>query len=1062
MPTYRIKDPSTGRTIRLTGDSPPTEQEIEEVFKSVGQQQPAAPATIAEMRRREEQGQVAALPEAQAAVAVGSTAQLNRAVQDAGNVGKMERFVGTMGQMAEPVGMLSSIEGGRIARSGEFTPLGAAEARGMRRGAALGAAMIPSALAAPFTAGMGVLPAALVESGVSLAGQAASQAISPEPYKAGELVAAAIPGVPVAQRATKLGQFGREAISGALTSGAQAGVEAALDEDTQLTDALLRTGIGGFLSPAASVTFRGIGAVARAKGINPRQVAAEFQRPFTQQFIQDRATEISKELERQGAAGLAASSADQIARTLYSPNSSLNPQQFSDQIKQVVSNAFNQGRSSGLSQDELASAIKTELEKAVQGAEQRAGDAVDEFVRQTQQLTDKATNIADKKLASRDARLTNLLRSVEGRVGVESQQVQDQIDLLQRQKATFPVESVERQRIDSEIANLNQKVQDIEAGRVAGFGPAAGITKEQLGLQVQEAAQQELDAFKKQREQGYSKLRPELEQAKVSVAEVTPTGEEVTKEYTVNQLRDKRTKILRAIDFNKPVQKADYSVFQKLDEVNSQIDQALESNPALKTALQDENRLYREGISRFKGFFADKILREAGEAGGMPGIVGTISGASGAQNLKLLQNLLGDKYEEVKPNLRQYVYTQIRGNNPNQFLETIAKGQGGSGTGIQKEVIDELFPDLSEINEVASKYNTIINQRSKLESDARKLKSQIDDLTKQVDEGVAGAEARRAALQKQLDSSTAAISSLKAKNVSERENQIIESLGKVKAAVDKAGASKRDALEGFQLDQVVKNLSTDTGVPLYKALEEAVTTTEAARDRFFGVVKKALAPGGQLENFQPSNLVDFLMSKGDEASNYRSQRFLKTVGESRPDLVADAQNLLIGRIIAESVDGNKIDTKKMASLVGTKDSPGRYYGVTQGLLGGSGVEKMNRIAQQLSEVSDLGKPSVFSQFIGPAVASYLGYQAYGNVGTLGGIAGGLGGFAAYTGLRKGLEDGVQAAIGKIVKTPEYLDIVSKPIDAATKGQLDRFERLWPRILKLEQDRFQMNKEEVPQ
>ena len=1058
MPTYRIKDPSSGRTIRLTGDSPPTEQEIEEVFKSVGQQQPAAPATIADMRRREEQGQVAALPEAQAAVALGSTAQLNRAVQDASKVGMMERFVGTMGQLGEPVGMLSSMEGGRIARSGEFTPLGAAEARGMRRGAALGAAMIPSALAAPFTAGMGVLPAALVESGVSLAGQAASQAISPEPYKAGELVAAAIPGVPVAQRATKLGQFGREVISGALTSGAQAGVEAALDEDTQLTDALLRTGIGGFLSPAASVTFRGIGAVARAKGINPRQVAAEFQRPFTQQFIQDRATEISKELERQGAAGLAASSADQIARTLYSPNSGLNPQQFSDQIKQVVSNAFNQGRSSGLSQDELASAIKTELGKAVQGAEQRAGDAVDEFVRQTQQLTDKATNIADKKLASRDARLTNLLRSVEGRVGVESQQVQDQIDLLQRQKATFPVESVERQRIDSEIANLNQKVQDIEAGRVAGFGPAAGITKEQLGLQVQEAAQQELDAFKKQREQGYSKLRPELEQAKVSVTEVTPTGEDVTREYTVNQLRDRRTKILRAIDFNKPVQKADYSVFQKLDEINSQIDQALESNPALKTALQDENRLYREGISRFKGFFADKILREAGEAGGMPGIVGTISGASGAQNLKLLQNLLGDKYEEVKPNLRQYVYTQIRGNNPNQFLETIAKGQGGSGTGIQKEVIDELFPDLSEINDVASKYNTIINQRSKLESDAKKLKSQIDDLTKQVDEGVVGAEARRTALQKQLDSSTAAISSLKAKNVSERENQIIESLGKVKAAVDKAGASKRDALEGFQLDQVVKNLSTDTGVPLYKALEEAVTTTEAARDRFFGVVKKALAPGGQLENFQPSNLVDFLMSKGDEASNYRSQRFLKTVGESRPDLVADAQNLLIGRIIAESVDGNKIDTKKMASLVGTKDAPGRYYGVTQGLLGGGGVEKMNRIAQQLSEVSDLGKPSVFSSMIAPAIAGGIGYQMYGPIG----LGTGLGGYAAYSTMRKGIEEGVQAAIGRIVKTPEYLDIVSKPIDAATKGQIDRFERLWPRILKLEQDRFQMNKEEVPQ
>jgi hypothetical protein len=32
MPTYRVTDPNTGRTLRLTGDSPPTEQELEEVF----------------------------------------------------------------------------------------------------------------------------------------------------------------------------------------------------------------------------------------------------------------------------------------------------------------------------------------------------------------------------------------------------------------------------------------------------------------------------------------------------------------------------------------------------------------------------------------------------------------------------------------------------------------------------------------------------------------------------------------------------------------------------------------------------------------------------------------------------------------------------------------------------------------------------------------------------------------------------------------------------------------------------------------------------------------------
>lgn len=36
MPTYRITDPSSGRTFRLTGDSPPSEQEIAGIFASMG------------------------------------------------------------------------------------------------------------------------------------------------------------------------------------------------------------------------------------------------------------------------------------------------------------------------------------------------------------------------------------------------------------------------------------------------------------------------------------------------------------------------------------------------------------------------------------------------------------------------------------------------------------------------------------------------------------------------------------------------------------------------------------------------------------------------------------------------------------------------------------------------------------------------------------------------------------------------------------------------------------------------------------------------------------------
>jgi hypothetical protein len=43
MPTYKVTDPTTGKSLKLTGDSPPTEQELEEVFAQVhGGQEPEA------------------------------------------------------------------------------------------------------------------------------------------------------------------------------------------------------------------------------------------------------------------------------------------------------------------------------------------------------------------------------------------------------------------------------------------------------------------------------------------------------------------------------------------------------------------------------------------------------------------------------------------------------------------------------------------------------------------------------------------------------------------------------------------------------------------------------------------------------------------------------------------------------------------------------------------------------------------------------------------------------------------------------------------------------------
>jgi hypothetical protein len=1064
----KITSPS-GREYNWSNPNPPTEADFKaisdyEAAQGISAQPnpPQGPATIAEMRRREEAGQVSALTPAQVQAQVGSPQQLEQAVQDAKDVGMGEQFLRQFGQMAEPTGQISPFVGGteaRIAPSGQFTPLGAAEARGMRRGFATGLPIAGSLLAAPFVAGMTPLAGALTEAGVGLTTAALGQTVSPEPYRAGEMFAQAIPGVPVGQQARKFTQFTKEAGSGVLTSGLQAGLETLDQDSADLSNVLFRTGLGGFLSPTLSGFARGGGALARS-GFNAREWAAELQRPFTQQFIKERKEDISRQMVEQGSVGIFDRFSGDLARTLYSPNSGLNPQQFQEQIRNVVSQSMNTAGSSGLTGQDLSEAIKTELQKSIaipdEQANRVANDVIDAFVGESEALRNRITNLRDVRNASRDARLTDVLRALEGRASVESQGFRDKIDQLQKQRESLPVESVERQRIDAQVADLNQQIASIEAGRAAGYGPAGGITKESLGLKTQQIAQEELDKFKKDREEGYAKINPDLENTKLTVTEISPTGEEVTKEYTVNQLRQKRTNILRKINFGKPVQKADYSVFEDLDQINSQLDEALASNPALKTALQQENAAYREGISRFKGFFADKILREAGEQGGMPGIVGTIAGATGPQNLRLLKNLLGTRYDEIKPDLRQFVFIQSRGENPNDFLKAITAGNSGKATGLQKEVIDELFPDISEITDVASKYSSLVNRKASLEKQSNDLKGQIDALRKDVDNNISGAQTKLDAAIKQEGDIAKAKAILKAENITSREQRIIDSLAAIEAKVRDARAKNVDVLDTIKLDDVIRNIETQSGKPLYKALEEAVVTASNARGRFNAAVKKALEPGGQLESFEPSNLIDFLVAKEGESLSYRSKQFLKAVGQSRPDLIGDAQNILVGRIIAESVDGNKINTAKIKDLVGTSEAPGKYFGITKGLFGDDGASRITKIANQLEQVSDLGKPSVFRELVLPALAGFAGYQVYGETG----MTAGLGGYAAYRLFGKGISNATAAAVGRVVKTPEYLNIVSKPIDQATQAQMNRFERLWPRVIKMEQDRYQMIKEDL--
>jgi hypothetical protein len=100
MPTYSITDPSSGRTVDLTGDSPPSEQELEEIFKNIPTTQ--APDAVSAMSSQYQAPQRTGTDPYASMFQAGSTQQLQTAVDDAGKIGEQKAVQGESGQYVTP------------------------------------------------------------------------------------------------------------------------------------------------------------------------------------------------------------------------------------------------------------------------------------------------------------------------------------------------------------------------------------------------------------------------------------------------------------------------------------------------------------------------------------------------------------------------------------------------------------------------------------------------------------------------------------------------------------------------------------------------------------------------------------------------------------------------------------------------------------------------------------------------------------------------------------------------------------------------------------------------
>jgi hypothetical protein len=939
-------------------------------------------------------------------------------------------------------------------------------------------------MAAGLAAGIGLsqVPGMQTVGGEMIAGVGSEllrQTIAPEPYDVQEAASQGIPLLSlskrgaggfrsplqflttaetgVAQQSSRLKQILKEGAAGSMTGAAQ-GFASTLGDESGKTEEIIKQGaLSGFFLPTFSGGLRGLGALSRS-GPSLTKLAGELQRPYTQQFLTERADSIRRELGAGG--GIDPAMAAQLADTLYSPQlSGTRPEDvraWGENIQTFLQDSIRKGSAAGLSGDDLTNQIVSEL-KRVTERKDIDPNLISGIVLNAEQMIGEAKKKVDFAFADKNAELLGAARRAEGELQLESKGLFDDIRNLETQKKDLKdSDNITRTQIDNEIADKQRQIQEIESGFDPKFDYGKPVGQFETGKKFGEEANKLKTAFKAEQNKGYRDLDPRLEAISVPVERLDRNGDVVKDKdgnpvvdlFTLKDLKEKRTEILDQIDFNKPVQMATYDKFEELERIEKRIEEGLNTDADLKAALKKQNASYREGITRFKGTLVGSLLRETGEGGGKPSSVMSLLGSSGGEALEVMKKLAGSDWEPTfKPMLYDFVYNKLRteGQTPVEFLNLLTQAKRGKGTGLTQEVANEFFPQLSEIQDVATRYKDLVDKKSTLTTQKNDLVTKSKDLEARIAKDDEAARGLLKENEKKLKSVNEEIQRLEQprpdlgpefKEMDAKTKQITSALADLKSAVNGKLPIKLDD------EQIKLILSNPDSSRLAKDLQLYVQQASKEATDFQKMVLDATKTGRLSANqVQPEDVVRFLTTDYGKQQRYVVQEFMNVMRNERPDLVGDVQNLVVGNLFRESLDAGKkqVNINKMRELIS-----GQYNPLIVEAFGKSGVDQMNKIADQLSVVIE--KDSLVKSKLIPAltsaVASTLGANMYGRMA--------LSNLAAVTGA---------AAIGRVLRNPDYLATVTKPIDQVAKVQMDAFNRRWPKILTLEADRLKMRNDE---
>jgi hypothetical protein len=858
----------------------------------------------------------------------------------------------------------------------------------------------------------------------------------------------------VGQQSTRTKQALKEIIAGAGTGGLQGFASTLGDESGKTQEVLKQAALGGLLLPTFSSGGRAVSAALRSSGKTEGflgRFVGELERPYAQQFLQERSDFVRRELGTGG--GIDPAMAEQLANTLYSPQrSGSRPEDiraWQGNITDFLQNSIRTGNANGLSGDELTQQVVKALESVTE-TKNIDQNLVSGIVLNAEQLIGDAKKKASEAFVGKNADLLGAALRSEGELQLNSQYLFDEIRSLNEQRKSISVnDPVSIERIDNDIAYKRKQIDDIENGFDPQFGLGESVTQFGTGKTAGSYSNYLLTKFKADQEKGYDLLEPKLKSISVDVPKVDKDGkpvkddkgDQIIETFTLKDLKEQRTKIFKKIDFDKKVQQADYEDFQELERIEKVMEEGLNTDPVFKDAFKAQSASYREGITRFKGAIISKLMRDVGEGAGSPEVVLNLLGERGGEALEVMKKVAGSEWERTfKPVLNDFVYNKLRtiGQKPEELLSLLTEAKMGKGSKLTKEVADEFFPQLSQIQDVASKYRVLVDQQANLISKKNDLVTKSEDLLSKIDKGQTEAAVLYRENEKRLTEVKAEIEKIRTAKpgIDPETDDIVKTLSELKSAV------RGEKIVNLDEEKLKAILSNPNAANLTKDLKIYVQEMAKESTDFQKLVKNSIETGDLYGPATPKNIVDFLTTpKGKLGTGFVADEFMKVIRSNRPDLLGDVQNFIVGKIVEESFKPGKkeINIETMRSLISDKYNP-----LIQQAFGKEGIQRLNKIADQLSVVAE--KESLLNSKILPALTSAAAAAA--------GVK-----FPGRVFLSTVVAESARSAVGKALLTREFRDVASRPLDQITKDQMDTFNRRWPKLLTLEGERLMMREEE---